>query len=162
MQKCLMIKTKDSRLFFTEEDNYVPLIEFSKTFKAEISVVYLSDPVNLLDLSELAPAICDHNYQPVQIPQYQLLEVKLPIEKRPRQNILKTAAKIQKFIRTRLVAGKDVSLAELRKRYAKEKLSVPALCNHIRRVKSELESQGFRISKIGCGKYRIQEASVRK
>lgn len=156
MQKCLMIKTQDHRQFFTEEDNYIPLIEFSKTFKAEISVVRLVEPTQLLNLAELAPAICDHNYKTIEIPQYELVEVKLPTQNRPRQNILKIAAKIQKFIHDRLKTGKTISLAELKQRYAEE-LSVPALCNHIRKAKADLEKQGHRIVKIG-GAYRMQPA----
>ncbi len=59
--QCLMIKTKDKRKFFTAEENYLPLLEFSKLFKAEMSIVKVRD-AEILDLEQLAPALCDANY----------------------------------------------------------------------------------------------------
>ena len=60
--KCLLIQTKDKRKFFTHEKNFVQLIEFSKTFGAEISMVKLEEGP-ILELKELAPAICDPSYK---------------------------------------------------------------------------------------------------
>ena len=56
--KCLMLKTRDNRKYFTHEKNYDYLIEFSRTFGAEVSVVEVEE-AEVLDLEELAPAICD-------------------------------------------------------------------------------------------------------
>ena len=57
-----MIKTKDNRKFFTHEKYLPQLIEFSKTFGAEISVVKIKNS-DILDLNDLAPAICNANYK---------------------------------------------------------------------------------------------------
>jgi hypothetical protein len=62
MQQCLMIKTKDKRQFFTYEKHLPQLIEFSKIFNAEISVVKI-DGEKILDLEELPEAICNSAYK---------------------------------------------------------------------------------------------------
>lgn len=51
---CLLIETKDKRKFFTHEKNFIQLIEFSKAFNAEISIVKLEEG-SVLELEELAP-----------------------------------------------------------------------------------------------------------
>ena len=65
--KCLLLETKDKRKFFTHEKNFLQLIEFSRTFNAEISVVKM-EQTELLDLKDLAPAICDAHYKKPKIP----------------------------------------------------------------------------------------------
>src|SRR5262252_7159655 len=110
-----MIKTKDRRKFFTHEKNFPQLIEFSKTFKAEISVVRV-DEADILDLSALAPAICDANYAAKKT-SYELVEVKLPVLPRnTRPTILRTAARIKQHILAKFLGGEAVSLKELKKR----------------------------------------------
>jgi hypothetical protein len=79
-----MIKTKDRRKFFTHEKNYLPLIEFSKVFNAEISIIKAKD-AEVLDLDELAPAICDANYIQPQPEEYDILKV-VSKKKRNRRN----------------------------------------------------------------------------
>ena len=154
--QCLMIKTKDRRKFFTHEKNFPQLIEFSKTFKAEISVVRVQE-ADILDLSALAPAICDANYATKKT-NYELVEVKIPVlPKNSRPKILRTAARIKEYILARFLSGEAVSLKELKKRFKRHKLSTPTLCNHIARVKQELRQKGFHFTKIGAGAYRIEK-----
>ena len=151
--KCLLIETKDKRKFFTHEKNFVQLIEFSKTFNAEISTVKLEQG-KVLELEELAPAICDPGYQKPKA-QYKLLETKLATTKRSRTNILKTADKIKKYISDRLRSRNPVSMKELKKKFRRHKLTDAALCNHVRRVKQELEKEGFKLERIGSGAYKV-------
>lgn len=151
--KCLLIETKDKRKFFTHEKNFVQLIEFSKTFNAEISVVKM-DKGPLLDLEELAPAICDAGYKKPQI-NYEVIETKLGKTGRARPNILKTANKVNKYIVDRFTNRASVSLKDLKKRFKQFELSDAALCNHIRRAKKQLESQGLTFVKTGAGTYRV-------
>lgn len=70
--QCLMIETKDKRNFFTHKKNYMPLIEFAKTFKAQISVVKTNE-AELLDLVDLSSAICNPYYK--QKANFEIVEV---------------------------------------------------------------------------------------
>lgn len=144
--RCLMIHTNDRRKFFTHEENFPQLIEFSKTFKAEISLVQVED-VKILRLEELAPALCDANYR--QKPQYKLLEVKLP------KNI-SNAAKIRNYVKNKFLNKNPVSLKEIKKKFKKYNLTDSCLCNHIRKVKKELAEEGYKIYKVGPGAYKIE------
>lgn len=94
--KCLLIQTKDKRKFFTHEKNYVQLIEFSKAFNAEVSIVKLEQGV-VLELEQLAPAICDPSYKKPNA-QYEVIETKLATEGRTRTEILKVAGKVKKYV----------------------------------------------------------------
>ena len=151
--KCLLIQTKDKRKFFTHEKNLVQLIEFSKTFGAEISMVKLEEgPV--LELKELAPAICDPTYKKIKS-QYSIIETKINTDVKSRENILTIASKVKKYISEQFKSRNTVSLKELKKKFQKENLTNAALCNHIRRVKQDFEKEGIKFIKIGAGEYRI-------
>lgn len=157
--KCLLIKTKDNREFFTHEKNFLQLIEFSKTFGAEISVVKVNK-AEVLDLEELAPAICNDGYKPNG--EYEILEVKIPQNKKAaskalnkRQKILQTATVIKAHILTEFLSGNVVALHGIRKKFRKDNLSLSAVCNHISRVREELEKEGYKVVKVGAGKYRL-------
>ena len=155
-QQCLMIRTKDRRRFFTHEKNYVQLIEFSKTFKAEISVVRVQQ-AEILELADLAPAICNANY-PTKKADYELIEVKIPVlPHNTRPKILRTAARIKQFVLGKFLDGQPVSLKELKRKFKRYKLSTPALCNHIARVREELKQKGLRVIKVGAGAYQVLE-----
>jgi len=152
--QCLMIKTKDNRKFFTHEKNLAQLLEFSKTFKAEISVVKVHES-EIMDLEELAPAICDTN-RVNKKPEYELVEVKIPIlPRQPRAKILDVAKKIKDYVLLKFSNGETVSLKDLKKKFKRYALSTPALCNHIRRVKAEIESKGHKVCKVGAGAYQV-------
>jgi hypothetical protein len=107
-EKCLMIKTKDNRKFFTHEEHLNDLIEFSKTFGAEISVVKIKDNIDILELNDLAPAICNASYKSKT--NYEIIEIKLarftnlsPSSKR--NQILNAASNIRKAIKDKLTSG---------------------------------------------------------
>lgn len=150
--KCLLIETKDKRKFFTHEKNFVQLIEFSKTFNAEMSIVKI-EKGPLLELEELAPAICDAGYKKSQI-NYEVIETKLSKSGKVRPDILKNANKINKFILTRLTSRASISLKDLKSRFKQCELSDSALCNHIRRAKKQLENQGWTFTKTAAGTYK--------
>ena len=154
--KCLMITTKDRRKFFTYEKNYLQLLEFSKLFSAEVSIVNVKE-AEILDLADLAPAFCDANYTPEKRPNYQVLEIKLPQkQKRKRKEILKIAQFIQSHIKKTFLKGEIVSLKNLNKRFAEENLTLACLCNHVAVARRELEMLGNRVVKVGGGKYRLE------
>lgn len=152
--KCLMITTKDRRKFFTYEKNYMQLMEFSKLFGAEVSIVNVKE-AEVLDLAQLAPAFCDANYISEKR-DYQVLEIKLPQrKKRKRQDILKMAQVIQGHISKAFLKGEVVSLKKLNKRFADEKLTLACLCNHVAVAKKALEERGYRIVKVAGGQYQV-------
>lgn len=68
----LMVETNNKK-FFTHKKNYTQLIEFSKTVDAEMSIVKVDDVV-ILDLQELAPAICNANFQQKQPKKIEIIE----------------------------------------------------------------------------------------
>jgi GTPase SAR1 family protein len=152
--KCLLIETKDRRKFFTHEKNFINLIEFSKTFNAKVSVVKLEEgPV--LELEQLAPAICDPAYKKPKV-QYELVEKKLANIGRTRTAILRAARQIKKYILEKFQTREVVSLKELKRKFKRHKLSDAALCNHVRRVKQELSREGYTFVKVGAGQYKVQ------
>jgi hypothetical protein len=152
--KCLLIETKDNRKFVTHEKNFIQLIEFSKAFNAQISTVKLEEGT-VLELEELAPAICDPNYKKTKL-QYEIIETKVLSAIKSRNEMLEVANKIKKYISDEFSNKKSVSLKNLKKEFKSYKLSDAALCNHIRRVKMEMERNGYKFHKIGVGEYQTQ------
>jgi len=150
--KCLMIKTKDQREFFTYIKNYKQLVEFSKVFNAEISVVKVKD-AEILELTDLAPALCDKNY--TSNADYKVVDVKVRQEKKIRQKILENASKIKAYIKKEFLSGKIVKLNDLRKRFSKNNLTAACICNHLKDVKLKLEIEGYRVLHVGHGRYKL-------
>tara|TARA_Y100000034_G_scaffold106329_3_gene134965 strand:- start:743 stop:1222 length:480 start_codon:yes stop_codon:yes gene_type:complete len=158
-----MIRTDEKRRFFTSEENYPQLIEFSRALGAEISLVEVQDNLNVMSLDELAPAICDTSYN-MEPPDFKVVQIKIPRAGRPkklsgRAKILQVASKIRAYIEAELLTGQTVYLREVMKRFKTFNLSKPAICNHIRRVRDDLESKGYEVEKVGAGKYRINPSS---
>jgi hypothetical protein len=157
--QCLMIQTKDDRKFFTHEKNFPQLIEFSKTFGAEISVVKVKQ-ANVLSLNELAPAFCDGSYE--EPSDYDLIKVKIaefknikPQAPSKRKHMLEIASQVRSYIITEFLSKNIVSLHRVAKKFKKFDLKLCTVCNHIRRVRDELEGEGYVIEKVGAGKYQI-------
>lgn len=149
--KCLLIETKDKRKFFTQEKNFIQLIEFSKTFDASLSVVDLKEG-KLLEIEELASAICDPNYTNNSL--YKVLENKSVVDTKNRVETMKIAETIKKYIFQQFEKRNPVSLTELKKKFKKYELSDSALCKHIRKSKIELEKQGYKFVKTNTGEYK--------
>ena len=151
-----MIKTKDNRHFFTYQKNFPQLIEFSKTFGAEISIVKVKE-AEVLNLNQLAPAFCDASY--CHKPDYDLIEVKIAefkkigpkAPKSKRIKILEIAAQVRSHILQEFLSGNIVSLHQVLNKF--KTLNLSTVCNHIRIIKQQLKSEGYKIKKIGAGKY---------
>ena len=131
MKKCLMIETKDNKKLFTHEDNYPDLIEFSKTFGAEISVVKV-EKAEILELEELAPILCTHA-DVSEEPCYKLIQKKIAKAGRPkkltgRAKILDQASRIRSFVELEFLTGNVVSLNKIVKKFKKYGLSICAIC----------------------------------
>jgi hypothetical protein len=152
-KRCLMIQMPDHRRFFTPEKNYPQLIEFSKVFGAELSIVRV-EPEAVRDIEDVVPLFCDGNS--AESVKFELVEIKRPNKRRnDRRSILKLAGQIRRQISSALLAGKCVSLTGLRKKYCKYGLSTSCLCNHVRFVKEALESQGYQVERSQRGCYKL-------
>ena len=156
---CLMLRTADSREFFTHACHFAQLVEFARTCSAEISVVKASN-VKVQNLPELARAICDHHGNPNK-GSYEVVEIKLsPMGEinsscRTRRKILAQADIISSHVRQELLAGREVSLNDLETKFKDFSLSKPALCNHLARVKRQLTNEGKQIVKLRRGVYKV-------
>ncbi len=137
--KCLMIKTKDSRKFFTSQKNMPLLKEFSKTFEAEISIVKANKEV-LIDINELPTAICNADYKN---------ETNYVQVKKSRQEMIDNAQKIQEYIIENLKTKKHISLKDLKKKFQKLKLTDSCLSNHLNSIVRKLGKTGKKITKKG-------------
>jgi hypothetical protein len=151
MIQCLMIQTKDRKKFFTYEKNLPQLIEFSKIFNAEISTVQIPSEAEVLDLEELAPALCEKKSQDIN---YKVIEVKLKPKETRKLSILR-ASKVISYIKSSLLNGKIVSLKELNKKYKKHNLTIACFCNYFKKARAELAENGHQLVKVGGGKYKI-------
>ena len=75
--KCLMLETKDNRKFFTHSKNFKQLVEFSKNFGVKMFLVKTDiNKTNILELSKLAPALCNKSYKP-KVLNFEIIETKL-------------------------------------------------------------------------------------
>jgi hypothetical protein len=149
MSECLLIRTKDNRKFLTYEKHLPSIIEFAKTFGAEI---YQVEAVGkLMELKSLANAICDPQYD--ENPEHTKIDKLYPKSKKTRDNILKDAAKISRFIRRRLLSGKAISLKELKEKYKDCNVTDACLCNHLATMRRSLTREGHSFEKVGAGKY---------
>ena len=154
MTKCLMIETGDKRKFFTHEKNYPSLIEFSKTFDADLAVVRITDgSTPLMDLAELVPAFCDAAHRQGEVA-YEVIEEKMNPNSTKRGKILKTADKIQSHLVETFTSGGVVTLADLRMKFAG--YTSACFSNHIRRAIVTLARRSIEIKKIGPGRYQIK------
>jgi len=155
-RKCLMIETKDRRRFFTHQRNYDQLVEFGKTFGAELSVVRVEKP-EILDLVSLAPALCDTSYEVVNKPVFEVVEVRLQRTQRERKSLLRQASTVKRWVKKQLLEGEVVQLKDVSRRYKRYGLSLQAFCNHLADVKKELVKDGHNIVRIGHGAYQVQD-----
>lgn len=153
---CLLLKTKDGRHFLVQEKSLPSLIEYTKTFNAEIYKVEVEDQ-KVLALKALVAAICNQDYKTV--PSYTTLEKLHPKGRKNREAILKTAASIRKYIQQQLLSGKEVSLKELKKKYKDCKITDACLCSHFTASRKILNREGHTFDKRGAGTYCISQCS---
>jgi hypothetical protein len=150
--RCLMIKTPEKRKYFTHEKNFAPLIEYSRMFQAELSVVRVRE-AEILDLPDLIPALCDTNYQPV-TSNYRVLGVK--IQNKPnRHSTRQNAQLVRDYILDNLLKGRPMSLRCLCTRFGDLGLSSTSLANQFRRVRDDLNYKGYDLGRDSGGVYNV-------
>lgn len=150
----LLLKTKDNRNFLTYEKNESSIVEFAKTFNAEVYRVELIKG-NVLELKKLAKAFCDPDYQSE--PTFNKIEKIFPTPSKTRDQILKDAQKIKKFIEQKMKTGQPLSLKDLKDKYSKYDITDACLCNHFSQVRKALENEGLKIEKVGAGSYCLNQ-----
>lgn len=152
--RLLMIRMKDRRRFFTQQQNLPSLAEFAKAFRAEIAIVNPITSVQTLDLTSLAQALCELEGDDKKC-KVEVVEWIYPSNRRRRTVLLTNAMSIQEFIRKQMLAGNAVSLKELKNRFGELDLTDSCLCNHFAQVRKRLVEQGLRVVKVGAGKYSV-------
>lgn len=144
----LLVRAKDKRTFFTTVKNTRFLIEFARTFGAELSVV-LAPEATVMKLSQVINSFCD-GVPGVKTP-YRVIRQIWP-NSGLRDKMLRDAVQIQKYIRRKLTAGKVVSLAEIRNRFSELQLTDACFSNHLARARRDF---GKQVKRIGHGRYRL-------
>lgn len=157
-KKCLLIQTKDGKKFLTSEKHLPMLIEFAKTFCAEIHLVEANMKEKVLDLKPLTASLCNPEYKAE--PKYKAVERLYPKSKRTRKSILEDAKIIRRHIRDKMLAGQPVSLKDLKEAYKNHGLTDACLCNHLTAVRKDLVIAGQKVQKLGAGKYKVIEDTI--
>ena len=146
----IMLKMKDNRKFATHAKYRDSMIEFAKSFNAEVFEIELIEG-KVFELKKLANAFCDPDYQSEIV--FNKSKKIFPLPKRPRDEILKDAQSIREFIEKKMRSGKPLSLKDLKQKYSNQKMTDACLCNHFSQVRKSLKTEGFQIEKVGAGKY---------
>ncbi len=150
MTTCLLVRTQDKRKFLVPEKNMPTLIEFIKTFHAEVYRVELIEGKIIPQLKLLASAFCNPEYKSTM--KVKKIEKIYPVT-RARSFLLENAKKIRKYIQKTLASGKPVSMKQLKKRYKNCNVTDACLCNHLSVVRQQMIRSGKLVNKIGQGKY---------
>lgn len=152
--KYLLLKIKGNRSFLTHEKNLNSLIEFAKTFSAEIYRVE-APKQKVLELKALVNAICDQDYE--EKPTCRNMKKVFPEASKSRASIIRNAQRIRKFIYRKLSSGKALSLRELKEKYVDWNITDACLCSHLTATRKLLAREGYHIKKLGAGNYVAQK-----
>jgi hypothetical protein len=145
-----LIELQDKRKFFTHKKNFSQLIEFCNSFKANMSLVNMKNG-NILDLDELAPAFCNPK-QKKQICEYTLIENKIITKDKNNKTSNKN---IKNYIKRKLLSKNSVDIQQLKKKYNRNGIDIKTINNCFYQVKNELKKEGYNLTKISTGNYKI-------
>jgi len=142
--KCLMIETKEKRVFFTNKNNFVQLSEFIKVFKPNVFLVEMKKG-EVLEIEKLAALLCNSEYKKQDDVVYEVIEeLKLGQDK---SNQSKNK-KIREFVKKELISKKTVSLKRIKDKFKDYDLSDSSYYNQIKIAKQELGEKGFKFVKV--------------
>lgn len=142
MNKCILIKTKDNKRFFTHKNNLETVRKFCEAIEAEIFFA-TTDVKNILNTKKLTIAMCNADYKSPD--EFKILE-KIENIKNSKSSI---STDIRSYIQESFFNGKMVSLKSIKNEFKDYKLSNPSLCNHISKVRKDLSIKGFVFEKTG-------------
>lgn len=148
-----MLEMPNKNKFFTHEKNYNKIIEFSKAVNAEVSLVKVKEANVVVNLSKLAPAICETT-DSAEKPDFEIIETKITKKRRTRR--VKKSNLIKNYIRKALLKGHSVSPRLVAKKYEKYNLTAASYCIYLKTVREELGRKGYQFSKVGHGEYKIK------
>ena len=155
---CLLIRTPEKKEFVTDVRNYPLLIEYANTFGGKIYTIDTKETVTILDMDELATALCDGDGIQGTI-EYQIVKKHLPAldkasKRRDEQSL---ALNIRSFIKEQLLKGKPVSLMTIRKQFLKHGLRTCTISNHYAFIRRQLMKQGMPVRRVGHVIYQKKE-----
>lgn len=140
--KCLMIETKDKRVFFTNKNNYIQLNEFIKVFKPNVFIVDMKKG-EILEIEKLATLLCDSEYKKQDNAVYEIIQEIKTNKRKENKN-----QRIKDFIKKELMNKKTVSLKRIKEKFKSYNLSDSTYYNQIKTAKIELSEKGFKFVKM--------------
>jgi hypothetical protein len=164
----LLLRMKDSKEYIVPQENLLQLIEFAKTFDAEIHRINIGNNTNcVLDLASLPSALCDANYRVsakytdlgrvVPLGDSEPIEHKVVIPVKPVMTpdmIRERKKQARQRIRSLFLSYSVVSLNELCQEF--DDLPRTSISAQISTVRSKLQEQGNTTERIGLGRYQLQ------
>lgn len=139
----LMITLRDKRKFLTNTKHLNQLVEFAKTFGANLSIV-TTQYKNLLSLDKLAEDICDTNSKPNEFT-YEIVQ-SVPISQS------KTNIVFKKII-SALRRHRHVDTEEIVSLYKKKGIDEKNIYSQITRAKKHITKIGMTLKKLGRTKF---------
>lgn len=159
IKNALMVKTIDQRQFFTDTNNYPQLIEFGRSFNAQISVVK-TDGVLPLSLEELAKSLCDPE-RGRDVVAYEVIEERLksapvqtPVEPFP-IDLKKKSRLIMDYVRKEFLAGNLLNIKAVSSKFSGVGVGATTLAGYFHKTRRQMESEGYKFHKEGRGNYRL-------
>ena len=148
--RCLLIELKDNRKFMTYQKNFNQLIEFCKSFKANMSLVNMKNGI-IFDLEELVPALCNPKQKKINY-EYTIIENKMVTNTKNKKQII---LKLREEIRRKFESREAISENRLCAKYAKIGLNKSTIKNCIKSVKDEMKKEGHSFCRVSSGVYKI-------
>jgi hypothetical protein len=139
----LMITLRDKRKFLTNTKHLNQLVEFAKTFGANISIV-TTECKNLLSLDKLAEDICDTNSKPNEFT-CEIVQ-SIPVSQS------KTNIVFKKIINA-LRRHRHVDTEEIVSLYKKKGIDEKNIYSQITRAKKHITKIGMTLKKLGRTKF---------
>ena len=155
--RALHLALPDGRHYLTSQQHLGVLIEFARTFKAEISVVEMEEETLIYDLDALVAMICAATTT-MSLPQHKLIEMKVKnpvngIEVRSRREQL---AEVSGYVNNALIERGICSIHELLDKF--REIEKPVLSNVLNRVVQRMRRQHYALVRVSVGVFRVVPA----
>jgi hypothetical protein len=154
--KALMITMPDSSCYLTQSENLSCLIEFARTFKAEISVIELKEKCEIHSLDSLIQTICSGDKHHM-TPEHTIIEIKIKgdLQSVKKRSHREQTAEIHKVARQIVETQKKISIADLKEKFPN--IDKTILNNCLTRAIQKLQVEGVQIIKIKPGIFTVGE-----